>query len=386
MGVAASSSIPALDYSGSITAEERLFWHEGAEPEQDYRTDLSAALRLHFSQRWDDGRQALIVSPFMRVDQRDDERTHNDLRECLWELSRPGWDLRLGLRKVFWGVTESEHLVDVINQTDLVEDPAGEEKLGQPMANVSVAGSLGALDVFAMPYFRERTFPGRYGRLRTSPPVDTDNATYESDAEQRHVDVAARWSHTLAQWDIGLSGFRGTNREPDLRFALDDSYRPVLRPHYALISQWGVDAQVTWDNLLGKFEAIHRIGQGDPFTACDGGFEYTVVGAFGSIDLGVLGEYLYDSRGAEATMPFEDDLYVGIRIVGNDEHSTQLLLGSTMDRKSHAQVIRMTGSRRIGSSLRINLTGWSYLHIPDQDLLSGFADDDVLQLGIECFF
>ena len=42
-----------------------------------------------------------------------------------------------GVRRVFWGVAESNHLVDVINQTDAIENPDQEDKLGQPMLNLA---------------------------------------------------------------------------------------------------------------------------------------------------------------------------------------------------------------------------------------------------------
>ena len=84
-------------------------------------------------------------------------------------------ELRVGLRKVFWGVTESQHLVDIINQTDLVESLDGEEKLGQPMINYALINDWGTLDLYLLPYFRERTFSGINGRLRSSLYVDTTN-------------------------------------------------------------------------------------------------------------------------------------------------------------------------------------------------------------------
>lgn len=58
----------------------------------------------------------------MRWDLEDSERTHVDLRELYWRRSFASADLYIGLRKLFWGVTESVHLVDVVNQTDLVEN------------------------------------------------------------------------------------------------------------------------------------------------------------------------------------------------------------------------------------------------------------------------
>jgi len=45
--------------------------------------------------------------------------------------------LLVGINSVFWRVVESNHLVDILNQTDLIEDIDGEEKLGQPMISLS---------------------------------------------------------------------------------------------------------------------------------------------------------------------------------------------------------------------------------------------------------
>jgi hypothetical protein len=61
----------------------------------------------------------------------------------------------LGANKVFWGVTESRHLVDIINQTDLVEDIDEEQNLGQPMVNLLLQRDWGQLDFYLKPWFRE---------------------------------------------------------------------------------------------------------------------------------------------------------------------------------------------------------------------------------------
>ena len=61
-----------------------------------------------------------------------------DIRELNYLLFGETWEVRLGVDKVFWGTTEFVHLVDIVNQTDLVEDVDGEDKLGQPTVNLSV--------------------------------------------------------------------------------------------------------------------------------------------------------------------------------------------------------------------------------------------------------
>jgi hypothetical protein len=80
-----------------------------------------------------------------------------------------------------------------------------EDKLGQPMTNFSVSRDWGTVDIFWMPFFRERTFVGTGGRMRGATIVDEDRSQYESAAEEWHSDWALRYSHTFDDIDVGLS-------------------------------------------------------------------------------------------------------------------------------------------------------------------------------------
>ena len=228
------------------------------------------------------------------------------------------------------GVTESYSLVDVINQTDVIEDVGLKEKLGQPMVNLTLIRDWGALDFFVLPGFRERTYPGRSGRLRTEPYVDTSRATYESEAGRDHIDFALRWSHAIGDFDIGLAHFRGTGREPTLSVidicADGSSAKPfectspaqpverVLEPHYGIVHRTSLDLQATTDSMLWKLELLNESAKGDSHTAWVGGFEYTWYGINATdTDLGLLVEHLYDDRGDNVPGPlFEDDIFLGL--------------------------------------------------------------------------
>jgi len=158
----------------------------------------------------------------VRFDQHDSERSHFDIRELTWLKAAPDWELRVGFRKRFWGVTESQHLVDIINQTDLVDHPDSEDKLGQPMFNLALIRDWGTVDFFILPGFRERTFPGSEGRLLSGGiPIDIDQTRYDSGAQEKHVDWAVRWAHYFGDWDVGLSHFSGTSREPRFFSGID---------------------------------------------------------------------------------------------------------------------------------------------------------------------
>ena len=376
----------AGEWSGNVSGEVRAFANDPLDTRQA-DNNFSLSLQPEYYTGWDDGHQGFTFVPFVRWDQNDEQRSHADIRELTWLKAADNWELRVGLRKVFWGVTESQHLVDIINQTDLVEAPDGEEKLGQPMINLALIRDWGTLDLFVLPGFRERTFPGEEGRLRSSPPVDTDQARYESSDKAQHIDYAARWARILGDWDVGLSYFNGTSRDPVFTSGLDNKGQPVLIPTYLLIEQWGLDVQATLNNWLWKLETIHRSGQGKAYTALTAGFEYTFVGISETdMDLGVISEVLYDDRGNTALTPFADDLMLGARLTLNDEQSTEFLLGMIVDSNDDSRLLTLESSRRLGAAWKISLQGQAFMGIKNTDILAGMRKDDYLQLDLTRYF
>ena len=315
----------AWDISSNIDLTTRVFTEDPRWPGQDDSpVQLSIAGSAEFRWRGDESRASII--PYLRYDATDDQRSLADLREAYWAKEAESYELLVGVNTVFWGVTESVHLVDIINQTDQVADIDGEDKLGQPMINLEVQRDWGLVSFYLMPYFRERTFAGEPGRLRTPLPVDTDNPQYESSDEENHVDFALRYSHYFGNVDIGLSAFSGTSREPRLLLNADGS---ALIPHYDLIDQLGLDLQYTIDAWLWKLEAIARETQNDSFTAAVGGFEYTFYQVSdSSADVGVLLELQYDGRAEGEPITLADnDLFTGIRLALNDTQNTAVLAG-----------------------------------------------------------
>lgn len=390
-GVLLSPVIKADEWSGYAGIELRYFPENALFEVQDHNINGSLLFEPEYYTAWDEARQSFTFSPFLRLDQQDSERTHFDIRELTWLKAADEWELRVGIRKVFWGVTESSHLVDIINQTDLIENLDTEDKLGQPMINLALIRDWGTLDFFVMPGFRERTFPGIEGRLRTQPRVDTDNPVYESAAEEKHIDLAVRWSHYIGDFDIGLSHFYGTSREPRFVFGVNAS-EPVLIPHYDIIHQTGLEIQATKGNWLWKLESIYRTGQpamngDDDFIALAGGFEYTFVGVFESaVDLGLVIEYLFDDRNEEASTPFENDVIIGWRFAMNDEQSTELLAGVIFDLEDSSKLFNLEASRRIGDNWKLEVEARLFADIPKNDIQFVFRDEDYLQVTLARYF
>ena len=139
MSIMAAWALPvqALELSGDVSVEGRLFAKDELYNDQK-RNNGSIAFEPEFYHEWSSSLDfSFTFVPFFRVDSSDSERTHVDIRELNFLMVGNPWELRVGIGKVFWGVTEFVHLVDIINQTDLVENIDGEDKLGQPMVHFS---------------------------------------------------------------------------------------------------------------------------------------------------------------------------------------------------------------------------------------------------------
>lgn len=377
-----------IEVSGSAGVEQRYFLQDPLDIRQD-RSQISAFLQPEFYTEFNDGLDSILFTPFVRVDQHDDERTHADIRELVWLKVGDDWELRTGITKVFWGQTESVHLVDVINQTDSVEAIDGEDKLGQPMVNLSLIRDWGTTSFFVLPYFRERTFPGMDGRLRPGLSIDVDNPMYESDDEENNVDWAIRWQHSIGDWEVGLSYFDGTSREPDL-IPVTEGDQTLLRPFYPQMQQTGVDILAVVDSWLFKFEGIHREVNGDDFIAAVGGFEYTLVGVMDSIyDIGWLMEYQYDERDELSPTPAQNDLMVGSRLVFNDVDGTEILIGYVQDLdESDSRSGFIEASSRISDNWKWRFDAWFFSGAEDQpqDPLFQIRRDDFAELTLEYYF
>ena len=372
------------ELSGSIAIESRWFPNEAQFPEQFEGAQNSVVLEPEWDVQINDN-QLLSFIPFARLDARDDRRTHSDIREAYWLYIEDDWELLVGINREFWGVTESRHLVNIINQIDQVENIDEEDFLGQPMINYVMQKDYGRFSFFILPYFRERTFPGEDGRLRSAI-VAREDGEYESSAEEWHTDAAFRYTHYVGNWDIGLSYFYGTGREPTL---LPNANGTRLIPHYDIINQGGVDLQYTDDAWLWKFEGIIREGQGDTFAASVAGFEYTFFQIFESIaDLGLLAEHLYDGRddtGAPQTI-LENDLFLGMRYTFNDVQDTNLLAGTIVDLEDESYSVRLEADRRLGDTFKIELEGQIFANTRSSSNTASVKDDDFITLRLSRFF
>lgn len=383
----AMAAMPDIELSGSAGVETRYFIQDAVYENQP-RSQLSAFLSPELYTQWNDRTDSLLFNPFVRVDQHDNERTHGDIRELMWMHAENDWETRVGVSKVFWGQTESLHLVDIINQTDWVENIDGEDKLGQPMVNLNIYGDWGTLSGFVLPYFRERTFPGEEGRLRPPVEIEHGNALYESDDEENHIDYALRWQRSLGDWEMGVSYFDGTTREPELLQHFDENGELVIQPYYAQIQQYGVDILKVQGSWLLKFEGIYRTGQSEDFAAAVAGFERTKVGVFDTAyDLGFLMEYQFDEREDNFFATGQNDLMLGLRWIWNDIDGTEILTGFIQDLdNSETYSAFIESSSRMTDHWRWKVDAYFFSSNDTDDTFWYMRRDDHVQVALEYFF
>lgn len=377
----------AAEISGYVRFEGRAFERSPQHAGQKGGPSGSVIFEPEFYHKWREGGLSFEAAPYIRFDSSDGERDLFDLREFSFLYVKGNWETRVGVSKVFWGVAESQHLVDAINQTDLAANPDAEEKLGQPMIQVTRVSGLGDFSVFALPGFRERTFPGREGRLRGALPVDADRPLYESSGEDERVDLALRWKRYVGAFDIGLHYFKGTNRDPLFVVEFNPADAPRLRPYYELMDQVGVDVQMTQGGWLWKLEALARETGSDRYSAMVGGFEYTLYGIGGSaVDLGLLTEAHLDSRGEFAPTPFNRDLFIGGRFTWNDEADTSLIAGAFVDADTGSTFGRLEYERRLRGGYKLELEVQKLANLAQADPLYSFRSDSYMQIALSRYF
>lgn len=407
-----------IDFEGNLELELRSFPKEArhAEMEDNF---IAIAGEVELGLFSPSGRHAVIVKPFARYDNHDHERSHADLREAKYRYVNGPFEATIGADKEFWGVTEFLHLVDIINQTDNVESTDGEQKLGQPMVKFSYASRYGTLTAYALPFFRIRQYVDpKKGRPNGGFIVDDNTTLFESGEGRRTDDYALRYQNNFGPFDIGLSWFDGTARDPQLLVPFPPQASglanglPMLQAHYAYLTQAGLDVQATLGPWLLKLEATQanenrylpdpdfaerpsvRMAQEevDIFRAT-GGFEYTFYNLFDSgTDLGLVAEYMYDERKQDAPHPFGNDMGLGLRWTANDPQSTAILIGGLVDLDTDSSSISLEAERRLGRSFKAILEARFIDKVGENNdgeedaFAAALADEDSIRFRLAYYF
>jgi hypothetical protein len=303
-----------------------------------------------------------------------------DVRELNWQYQGDRFSLLAGMNRVFWGATESRHLVDIINQSDLRESFAGDVKLGQLMVVGAVQQPWGQVELYALPQFRERAFAPRRDRPRLWLPLADAEV-----ADGAPLDWAARASISRGDVDVHAYYFRGVNREPDLIPVFDGPGPPMaLKPVYLQIGQIGADVQVAQGAWLFKGEFINRSRPDGQYQAGVGGFEYGISRLFGSVsDVTLLAEYQFDNEPeSEWPAPAARGVYGGIRLALNDNASSEIKAGTVYDVRSGSWLVKADFNRRLTDQWGLNLGYYGFSNVGRSPALRDYYRDSHLTITL----
>ena len=273
-----------VTWRGYVGAEARLFGQSPAYPGQVH--DVAAVLaQPEFAYESADRNYRFNATLFGRASISPHYES-GDVREFVLQYRQADFSVLAGVNRVFWGATESRHLVDVVNQADLRENFAGDVKLGQLMVSASWQASWGQLEAYVLPAFRERRFPVSDDRLRFALPVSGD-----AEFPDGHpLDWAIRASVSRDDVDLHAYYFQGLDREPNLTPVFDGPGAPVaLKPSYQKMDQFGADVQFARGGWLFKGELMYRDKPDAHYWAGVGGFEYGISRVFGSVPAAIIG-------------------------------------------------------------------------------------------------
>jgi hypothetical protein len=369
-------------WRGYVGFESRAFNQSPAMSIQA-RNGFSLVAQPEFSYASGDRRHKINATFFARASV-EPSAGSADVRELNWQYRGDGWSLLAGMNRVFWGATESRHLVDIVNQSDLREGFDADTKLGQAMVVASVQRSWGQLEFYALPMFRSRAFPTSTHRVRLQLPMADARVVDGSP-----VDMVGRVSISRGDVDVHAYYFRGVNREPNLIPVFDASGAPIaLQPFYRHIGQFGADVQYSLRGWLFKGELMQRNTPDAGYQAGVGGVEYGIARLFGSAsDLTLLSEYQFDNRPAtEWPAPAVRGVYSGMRLAINDTRSSEAKAGVVYDVGSRGWLIKAEFTRRLSDRWGLYLGYAGFRHVDSSPALRDFYRDSHATITLRRYF
>ena len=384
--------------SGDFNLDYRYFFDSAQYSQQQHSHSQATNVRAY--RVWNVGVDSLSVHAFLRLGDEDNKRNHFDLRELAWVHAEDLWQFSLGISTIYWGVTESQQLVNIVNQVDLVEAIDGQQKLGQTMLSATRQTGSGSLSFYILPGFRERVFPGAEGRLRIPLLIDSKHPEYEAAEGARHVDLALRYQEHYHGLDMALSQFVGTSRDPSFKLTSNGT----LQPYYPQISQTSLELEFIANDWIWKLEALRRQGQGDSYTAATLGLEYTRYGIFGSAaNLSVYLEYLFDQRDdnlydaifinqpsdGSASPLFENDFFIAFGFNFNESSSgsdPDLLFSLFIDDTTGARVFAMAANHKLSSNLKLSIEAKAFSGFDSRNFFYFLEEDRFSKITLSWYF
>ncbi len=417
LAVAAATMLPAaqsvaqegVTFNGEVELSGRYYPQAGFLPGQTSQ-GLAPIVggSLGARKRFDSGS---AVFEFSGLYNAETGEGYADIPRGYYQYFGDGYDFLVGSNIVYWGVSESHHVVDSVNQRYTIDQTVDYISLGQPMLNFNLSLGLNStLSVYGLVYFRDRDQPNAETRFRSPILMSNNDAVYE-EGNGRNLDFAARFRTSQnILWggvDFALSYFDGTNRAPSSmpnacltaggRFIgetacgnliIGNPQSVFFVPYYSKLRRYGVEFVYSNGDLQLTFEGALSNAIGETYYSAIGGAQYSFGGIGPNGDtLVVVGEYLYDDRSIiQPANIYDDDVFLGFAYSGNDVAGTNVRGGVYYDVKKDAQIYTVSYSRRINDAIRLEVAGFSVNAAGTNDPLTVAQDDGFVEVSLSYFF
>ena len=379
-------SANALDFSGEIDTSFFFYREKPKFVEQDsdkFQSELAVVFHLNGEvfTKWD-----LDSTFFLRHNPDAQKDIWGDIRELRFSGYKSNSSISAGVLTEYWGSLEANNPVDIINARDFIQDYEGDIKLGQPGLAYSRFEGNHQLDTFILPYARERALPEGRDRYRFN---SFDYASAQFEKNRYLPSLALRYKYTHEQGRLAVSQYRGYTRSPEfIAETSPDSQEIELIPKYQLINQTGLELEWLKAGAIFKAELIYQSGGPDSFFGTGTGVEREFPNILNSsMTFTPFFEVYYDNRNERAPITaFDNDLYLGARVLFNDINDSKIQTNMLWDWESHAYFYELDASRRIGNDWLVSTAVTIPVNADDDPALSSFTEDERIMFKLRYHF
>ena len=364
------------DIDNQIGFDFREFHKDAAYPNQKntYSSFFKSEIYIELSEQ-----VSFISEPYYRYDHNDKNRSLFDFKENNFIYLENNYEIKFGISEVFWGITESKNLVDIINTIDYT-DGDQKAKLGQPMVSYSTfSDKIGLLELYFLPTFKKPSQIGEKGRLRFSKPIERHNVVYEGGAGENVPSWAFKWERSIRNIDLSIQGFRGNSRESSVIPLIENNTLKYFAG-YERVTQLGSYLQAISGPFINKIEVIKRNGQKNSDNVRENRlFEK-------KWDITAFIEYSNDDRGNDSVDILQNDLFIGTRLMLNDVEGTELTTFSTFDLDGGGNTALVKLGSRLSENMRFTGIYQAYWSTNNKDILYSFRRDNYFGLKAVRYF
>lgn len=282
---------------------------------------------------------------FANWDSADESRRYIDVRKANFYYRHNDVTVGAGIDTFFWGVSESINVVNVLNQSDIMESLDGKVKLGQSFISASKRFSNGDISVYYLPEFNAVTFPERpsYGL-----PISERNL-FENN--KKEGGFAARGLFYFDQYEFAISYFKGTRRSPIL---IPQPSANILTPFYVQTENILFDGVYLADDFTLKLEAKTGKELNNGFSTANVGIEYpSYIFADYIEEVTLIAEYVFDDRELTAETHGQNDLFIGAKFDFGDTNQGRARFLYSYDFDYQGQYAELSYQYRLNDYVRV---------------------------------